>query len=152
MPDLAIRVVDVYVFRRTAEGARWLLLRRAPDRLYAGTWRMIGGKIEPGETAWQAALRETREETGREPIALWALPSVNAFYEWHEDRLTLAPAFAAEVVDDPVLNAEHDACAWLDAEAAAARLAWPEQQRLIRLAADLVAREAFASELRVPLS
>lgn len=152
MSDFSLRVVDVYPFRRTADGARWLVLRRAPDRLYAGAWRMVGGRIEPGEAAWQAALREMREETGREPVALWTLPSVNVFYEWREDRLTLAPAFAAELDADPALNAEHDAFAWLDAEAAAARLAWPEQQRLLRLAADLVARDAFLPELRVPLS
>jgi 8-oxo-dGTP pyrophosphatase MutT (NUDIX family) len=30
----------------------------------AGGWKQPGGHIEPGETPWAAALRETREETG----------------------------------------------------------------------------------------
>jgi 8-oxo-dGTP pyrophosphatase MutT (NUDIX family) len=29
-----------------------------------GRWGIPGGAIEPGETAWQAAVREIREETG----------------------------------------------------------------------------------------
>jgi hypothetical protein len=33
-----------------------------------------------------------------------------------------------------VLDDEHDAFAWLPAEEAVDRLAWPEQQRLLRLA------------------
>jgi len=42
---------------------RVLLVRRAkhPDR---GLWGFPGGRIEPGETTADAALRELREETG----------------------------------------------------------------------------------------
>jgi dihydroneopterin triphosphate diphosphatase len=136
--QVEVRVVDVYPYRRGTAGPEFLVLRRAPGRLYAGQWRMVGGKIAPGETAWQAALRELREETGLEPHVLWALPSVNAFYEWQSDRLNLAPAFAAELGADPSLDAEHDDFAWLAPEEAAARLAWPEQQRLLYLAARLL--------------
>lgn len=35
---------------------------------------------------------------------------------------------------DPTLDREHDAYDWLFVEDAAARLRWPEQQRLVRLA------------------
>lgn len=135
----AVRVVDVYPYRLRPEGeAEWLLLRRAPGTLYAGDWRMVGGKIAPGEAAWQAALRELEEETGQRPERAWALPSVNAFYEWAHDRVNLAPAFAAELAEGPVLDGEHDAFAWLSAEEAAARLAWPEQRRLLALAAEVL--------------
>jgi len=93
-----------------------------------------GGKIESGEAAWETAHREVTEETGHAPDRLWTLPSVNAFYEWQDDRINLIPAFAAALPGDPVLDDEHDAFAWLPAEEAVDRVAWPEQQRLLHLA------------------
>ena len=47
----------------------------------------------------------------------------------------------AEVAGEPALDDEHDAAVWLPAEAAASRLAWPEQARLLRLAAALAETE-----------
>lgn len=158
LPTATVRVVDVYPYRRIGARApgfpdgdlRFLLVRRAAGLVYAGQWRMIGGKVDAGETAWQAALRELREETALAPVRLWALPSVNHFYEWQRDTVALVPAFAAEVDADPALDREHDAFDWLPAEAAAARLAWPEQRRLVRLAADLLRAGSIPPELEIP--
>ncbi|MBQ6356622.1 MAG: 8-oxo-dGTP diphosphatase [Solobacterium sp.] len=45
---------------------RWLMLlrNRKENDINAGKWIGTGGKIEPGETPRQGALREIREETG----------------------------------------------------------------------------------------
>jgi 8-oxo-dGTP pyrophosphatase MutT (NUDIX family) len=43
---------------------RVLLLQRSQEGDMPGLWALPGGKIEDGETAAQAALRETFEETG----------------------------------------------------------------------------------------
>jgi dihydroneopterin triphosphate diphosphatase len=145
------RVVDVYPYRLAPAGVpEWLLLRRAPGTLYAGTWRMVGGKVKAGEPGWRAALRELREETGRRAVRAWTLPSANVFYEWTDDRLTIAPAFAAEIEGDPVLDAEHDAFVWLRVAEAAVRLAWPEQRRLIRLADELLVTGSPPNEWLLP--
>ncbi|NNF57702.1 MAG: NUDIX pyrophosphatase [Rhodothermaceae bacterium] len=150
MPDASVRVVDVYPYRlRAGHTPEFLLARRSADQVYAGQWRMIGGKIDDGETAWKAALRELREETGCTPRRFWTVPSVNTFYEWQRDTVALVPAFAAELGADPVLDGEHDAFAWLPAEQAAARLMWPEQARLVRLVADLIRTDAIAPELEI---
>lgn len=127
-------VIDVYPYRWVNNWeVVFLLLHRAASAAYAGQWRMVGGKVEAEETAWQAALREVEEETGQTPLMFWAVPSVNTFYEWQEDCINLAPVFAAELEADPVLDAEHDSFAWVTAETAVERLVWPEQQRLVRL-------------------
>lgn len=148
MIETVARVVDVYAYRLEGGQPQFLLLRRAPDVSYAGQWRMIGGKIRQGEAAWETALREIEEETGQQPRRLWVVPSLNAFYEWQHDRINLIPVFAAELAEDPVLNDEHDAFAWLDEEEAVMRLPWPEQQRLLRLTARLL-RQGLPPEVFV---
>jgi len=148
MPDTRIRVVDVYPYRHQSVNPEFLLLHRAPTATYAGQWRMVGGKIEDEEAAWETGLREVEEETGHTPTQFWTLPSVNAFYEWRADRINLAPAFAAALPDDPTLNDEHDAFAWLPAREAAERLNWPEQKRLLRLA-DRLLRDGIPPSLLV---
>ena len=45
----------------TDEEGRPLQLKSS---LYEGVWQMPGGNLETGEMPWQAAVRETREETG----------------------------------------------------------------------------------------
>lgn len=146
MPEASIRVVDVYPYRKIDDSPEFLLLRRASDVLYAGQWRMVGGKIEQNETAWEAALREVQEETGRTPVRFWALPSLNTFYEWQADRINLIPAFAAALPDDPVLDDEHTSFRWLPPSEAAEQLRWPEQQRLLRLA-DRLLRDGIPPRL-----
>lgn len=42
----------------------WLVSRRAAGRIFAGLWEFPGGKMEVGESAEQAAVREAAEETG----------------------------------------------------------------------------------------
>jgi len=148
MPSTEVRVVDVYPYRHTSVNPEFLLLRRAPGTPYAGQWRMVGGKIEADEAAWETGLREVEEETGQHPTQFWTLPSVNTFYEWQADRVNIAPAFAAKLAEDPTLDDEHDAFAWHPASDAVRRLDWPEQQRLLRLA-DRVLRDGIPPSLIV---
>ncbi|MEM6646824.1 MAG: NUDIX domain-containing protein [Bacteroidota bacterium] len=148
--SVTVRVVDVYLYREADALVEFLLLRRAAAVKYAGQWRMVGGKIKGGEAAWQTAVREVEEETGHTLAELWTVPSVNVFYEAATDRVNIAPAFAAPLLADPVLNHEHDAFAWLPPDAAVQRLRWPEQRRLLRLTAELL-REGVLPEWHVAL-
>ena len=64
MPKIVVRVIDAYVFRRTREGIKFLILKRAKTKIYEHLWQGVAGKIEKNETAVEAATRELMEETG----------------------------------------------------------------------------------------
>lgn len=51
---------------------RFLIGQRSADGPLPGLWEFPGGKVEPGETPEQAAVRECREETGLD-VAVVAL-------------------------------------------------------------------------------
>lgn len=138
MPDITANLIDVFPYRRDSPGARteFLLLRRAPGTVYEGQWRMVGGKIETGETASRAAVRELIEETGAEPEAIWAVPSLNTFFELESDQVRISVPFAAQIRGPIQRNREHDDHAWLSVDEAVNRLAWPEHRRLLRLVSE----------------
>lgn len=59
---------------------RILLARRTAGRDLAGAWEFPGGKVEPGETAQQALVRELDEELGIQVLASEPLISVPQAY------------------------------------------------------------------------
>lgn len=69
-------VPTVAVLAVVERDGKLLLVRRAnaPDR---GLWGFPGGRVEPGETLVDAAVRELREETGVEASAEDVLTAVD---------------------------------------------------------------------------
>ena len=57
-------VVDVAVGVLIRPDGCFLLTSRPPGKVYAGYWEFPGGKLEPGETVFQALARELQEEIG----------------------------------------------------------------------------------------
>ena len=55
MPKIVVRVIDAYVFRRTKNGIKFLLLKRAKTKIYEHLWQGVAGKIEKNESAIEAA-------------------------------------------------------------------------------------------------
>jgi dATP pyrophosphohydrolase len=134
MPEIVSNVVDVYPFRRRPSGVEFLLLKRAENIRLGGSWQAVHGRIEPGETAWQAALRELHEEIGIAPLGFWQTEYVNTFYMATNDRILMCPCFAAEIAADAdvVLSHEHTDFRWEPTEQALESFMWPGQRRAIR--------------------
>lgn len=134
MAEIPIRsfAVSMVALRQDPEGVRVLLLRRT--RPPAGIWCQVVGGIEAGETAWQAALRELREETGLVPEELWSGDICEQFYEAHRDAISLLPVFVALIAPraEVVLNAEHEAHRWVDFAEAREMVPFPGQRSLLR--------------------
>ena len=134
--------VSVFVLQRGDSGATVLLLRRTG--YLAGLWCQVAGKNEPGEKAWQTALREVGGETGLKLSELWSADICEQFYELDKDCITLVPVFVGFVSSAAkvTLNNEHDAFAWLSFDEAAARLSFPGQRKAVgAVKTDFVDRE-----------
>lgn len=67
------KIVEVSAAVLQRPDGSFLLAQRPADKIWAGYWEFPGGKVEPGETAYHALVRELREELGIE---------VQAAYPW----------------------------------------------------------------------
>ncbi|UCF10158.1 MAG: NUDIX domain-containing protein [Candidatus Bipolaricaulota bacterium] len=126
------RSAGFVLFRTGPSGAlEYLLLRHRNG----GHWGFPKGRIEPGETELQAALRETREETGIDD--LHPVPSLHrdTRYGFFRDGMPVAKTvryFVARAeASDAVLSREHvDAC-WVSLREALDLLSFLEPKALL---------------------
>jgi 8-oxo-dGTP diphosphatase len=112
-------------------GDEVLLIRRGtPPRL--GEWSLPGGRIEWGERAVDAALRELREETGVEAEITGLLDVIDGLFP---GRHYLLVDYAARWVSgEPRAGDDAADARFWPAEAALAAVDWDETRRVIRLA------------------
>ncbi len=146
-----IDLVDVYPYSIEQGNINLLVLKRSQSVMYPGQWRMIGGKVKEEEATMEAARRELNEETGQSPTLFWTIPSINQFYDYQSDSIKQIPAFAAEIPGklQIKLNHEHVDYAWISEEEIEDYISWPEQQRLMRLVADIVTRNEILDEWKI---
>ena len=139
MAKVKIRVIDAYIYRKTKEGIKYLILKRAKTKMYEHLWQGVAGKIEKGEQAWQAAIRELKEETGLDPLKIFVADHVSKFYETHGDRVNLVPVFGVEVASDVVLlSSEHSDFKWVDYDSACSYLVWEGQKKGITVVNEMI--------------
>ena len=139
MAKVKIRVIDAYIYRKTKEGIKYLILKRAKTKMYEHLWQGVAGKIEKGEQSWQAAIRELKEETGLDPLRIFVADHVSKFYETHGDRINLVPVFGVEVASDIVLlSSEHSDFKWVDYDSACSYLVWEGQKKGITVVNEMI--------------
>ena len=134
-------VVEVYVIRHNGGDWRVLTLQRAADAKRPGSWETVYGKIDSGERAEDAAVRELSEETGLEVKALYNV-TVNSFYLHAKHTIEMCIVFAAFVADDAevTIGEEHQRFEWMSVEDACGRYTWPREAHSLRDAHRLLSR------------
>ncbi len=126
------------------KGEDVLLIRRGTKPL-AGDWSIPGGRIEFGERAEAAALRELQEETGVTARLCGLVDVVDAIFT---SRTTGAVArhyllfdyAAVWVSGDPVAGDDADHAEWISPARLADLPLWDETRRVIELARTLAAK------------
>lgn len=129
MPVPAVGVVCL-------KGDEVLLIRRGtPPRM--GEWSLPGGRIEPGERAIDAALRELREETGVEARILGLIDVVDGIFPEANRHYVLIDYVAEWTSGDPVAGDDAAEALFMSLEAALAAVSWSETRRVIAAAVRL---------------
>mgnify|MGYP000882364210 FL=1 len=97
-----------------------------------GDWSFPKGKLDPGETSEDAALREVHEETGL--VCALGAALASARYSDQEGRPKVVRYWLMRVVSDPGFepNDECDELRWLPAADAAELLTYERDRELLR--------------------
>lgn len=134
------QAAGVVVLRDTPDGPKVLLLRAYRN------WDLPKGRLEPGETALEGAMREAREETGLRDLD----------FAWGENSIETEPYAGGKIVrfyvartqnqavtlpiNPEIGRAEHHEFRWVGFPAALA-LTVPRLQRVLRWAAGEIGLE-----------
>jgi 8-oxo-dGTP diphosphatase len=128
------------VTEKRIEAAGGVVMRRGPEETEIAVvhrpryddWSFPKGKLDPGETFEEAALREVREETG---LTCRLGPELAfAHYEDNEGRPKLVRYWLMAVIEDPGFepNDEVDELRWLTPVQAADLLTYSRDSKLVK--------------------
>ena len=118
-------------------GEEVLLIRRGrPPR--QGEWSLPGGRIEPGERAVNAALRELREETGVEAEIIGLIDVIDGLFPDASVHYVLIDYAARWTCGEPVAGDDASDARFMPIEEALGLVAWDETRRIIRAARDMM--------------
>jgi 8-oxo-dGTP diphosphatase len=115
-------------------GDEVLLIRRGRSPRQ-GEWSLPGGRIEPGERAEEAALRELREETGVEARINGLLAVVDGLFPEAGRHYVLIDYSAEWVSGEPVAGDDAMEARFVPLDQVEALIDWDETRRVIALAA-----------------
>ena len=95
------KIVHVAAAVITRPDGSFLVGQRAADTFYPGYWEFPGGKVEAGETAREALIRELREELDMEVLEAWPWLTREHVYEHAHVSLHFfeVPAWRGEIHD-----------------------------------------------------
>ena len=146
MPKIESNYIELHIYN--PKSGKFLLLKRAPHKIYGGTWQMITASCEDGESTKQTALRELAEETSLKADKLFSVPHVNTFYFDINDTVCLSPVFLAYVSSKKIkISAEHTDYKWVSYDKAVEQIHWPDQIESLNVIWKYISRKKFRNKL-----
>lgn len=153
-PDRPIAGVGAVVL-----GAKGVLLVKRAKPPRQGQWSLPGGAQKLGETVFEAARRETLEETGLEIEVLGLIDVVDSIASDNgrgeiRYHYTLIDVLAVAAGDGtgatpspgPVAGSDAEDVAWFPLEQIPGLKLWPETERIINLAVEMKAALAAVDD------
>lgn len=110
MPETNLEGCGALVYSRSTN--RYLFLLRNKSK-HAGSWGIVGGKIDAGETVIQGLVREISEEIGQDFTKKKFIP-LETFTA--DNRKFVYYTFLVNVEEEfvPILNDEHRGYCWVE--------------------------------------
>jgi 8-oxo-dGTP diphosphatase len=98
---VALKLATLCYLRKNGQTLMLHRIKKEND-MHAGKWNGLGGKLEPGETPEECAIREIREESGLRAIdltmkGLLTFPAFTAEEDWYT-FVFLVEAFEGELI------------------------------------------------------
>lgn len=154
MSKVKIKAKGVVCVLIKRDEGKILLMKRS--KYPADSWCYVAGSIEEGETAWETAIREVKEETGMrcgEDYTLYSGDTMEQLYNTAKDYIWIAPVFVALVHSEKEveINHEHTEYRWMDIEEALKVLSFPEQKRVVRHIEEYFIDEHPTSYLKIQI-
>lgn len=117
--------VAISVFKDTP---KILMMKRTKGNF----WCHVAGSIEGSEKAWEAIIREFKEETRIEVEQLYSAEYLEQFYEPVNNRIMIIPVFVVICPENqPItLNEEHTEYRWCSLKEARKLATYPNQCNL----------------------
>lgn len=111
IPSIVVAVKAVIV-----QDDQLLIIKRATDdEVHPGTWELVGGKLDFGETLEQALEREVFEETGLR-FTVQQLLYATTFLTNPNRQVVLTTYLAHPVTTIVTLSEEHSDAKWVTAD------------------------------------
>lgn len=148
-------MIELHIARRVEGKIEFLLLKRGKNETYPGLWQMVSGKVNEGEKAYEAALRELFEETTLRPMNFWVAPNINSFYYPETDSVNFLPVFLCEVKpeDEVRISNEHEEYRWVTPDEAFGMVAWEGQRRSISICTEyLMQKESVLNFVKIDVT
>lgn len=138
-----LRSAGFVIYRETPRGRRYLVLRasRAESTVAKGKvvkefWDFSKGTLEKGETGRDAAVRETKEETGITDFSIIdGFKETARYFTWANGKraIKFVAMFLAEAKTARVaLSWEHDRFLWLPYDKACQRITLEPMKKVLR--------------------
>ena len=106
-----IKVVAAVIKSLNDKGQTIILSTQRGYGEFKDSWEFPGGKLEPGETAETAILREIKEELDADIKVCQLFETVE--YDYPKFHLTMH-CFICELVSEDMVLKEHEDARWLD--------------------------------------
>ena len=118
-----------------------------------GFWCHVAGKVEVGEKAWQAIIREFYEETAIDVKQLYSADYLEQFYEAMLNVIEMIPVFVVYCEENQkiILNEEHSEYIWCSLDEALEKVVFGGQKKLYQYIWDNFVKRQAVELLKIDL-